>query len=48
MLTAIGMTAFAERARAELAAAGGKLSPGPAGRRLRRLAAKLTAPPRRR
>jgi hypothetical protein len=53
MLTAIGMTAFAERARAELAeladlaATGVELSPSPAGRRLGKLVAKLTAPHRR-
>jgi hypothetical protein len=48
MLTAIGMTAFAARARAELAATGEELSPSPAGRRLRNLVAKLTAARRRR
>jgi hypothetical protein len=41
MLTAIGMTAFAERARAELVATGEELPPSLAEWRLRKLAGKL-------
>jgi hypothetical protein len=48
MLAAIGMMAFAERARAELTATGEELPPSLAGWRLRKLVAKLTAPYRRR
>jgi hypothetical protein len=46
MLTEIGMTAFAERAQAELTAAGEE-PPGQAGRRLPKLVAKLTGTGRR-
>jgi hypothetical protein len=46
MLTEIGMTAFAERAHAELTAAGEE-PPGQAGRRLPKLVAKLTGTGRR-